>query len=115
MAGRGRTVGVKGFGQVTEKAAFTQAEAGCKRSLGVATARFCVLFPDTAALLLPAGPTQVLAKMGQLQRLFMQQTAVADAWAMAKEAERVAKEKAAAAAGAKLGSCTTQGVYGMCM
>ena len=36
--------------------------------------------------------------MGQLQRLFMQQVAVADAWAIAKEAERQAKEKAAAAA-----------------
>ena len=38
--------------------------------------------------------------MGQLQRLFMQQVAVADAWAIAKEAERQAKERAAAAAAA---------------
>jgi len=40
-----------------------------------------------------AGPSPVLAKMGQLQRLFMSQAAVADAWAIAnKEDERRAVE-----------------------
>ena len=32
-------------------------------------------------------------QMGKVQRLFMQQAAVADAWAIAEEAERVAQEK----------------------
>lgn len=49
--------------------------------------------------------------MGQLQRLFMQQVAVADAWAIAKEAERQAKERAAAAAAAA-GAVTSTWVFG---
>lgn len=35
--------------------------------------------------------------MGKVQRLLMQQAAVADAWAIGKEAERVALDKASAA------------------
>ena len=43
----------------------------------------------------------MLAKLGQLQRLFMAQAAVADAWAMSnKEAERVTEAKPAVTAGA---------------
>ncbi|GAX74556.1 hypothetical protein CEUSTIGMA_g2006.t1, partial [Chlamydomonas eustigma] len=38
--------------------------------------------------IIASGPKPVLAEMGQLQRYFMQQAAVADRWNMAKEIER---------------------------
>ncbi len=48
--------------------------------------------------MISTGPSPVLARMGQLQRLFMQQAAMADAWAVGRELGRIEKEKQAALA-----------------